>query len=454
MNLVQVQEKIKDLPLSAVKAYANGSNPEVPPYVALGELKRRETMEKDAAMHMQAQKGAQPTVKDQIEQEVGLMALQRQQQAQGQQQQAQQMQQQPQPIPGGIPQPSAPAQPEQAMAMGGVAGLPVDDGMFEYGSGGIIAFSGKEGSVVPGLDDPEFIARTKQAIAEPDQEKEIEQYRKRQAAFGLDTPAGQEQEKRLQGIQALYEQSIADRPNERLLQVLSGIGRGSLGGAAPAYLNALQAERAADAANLQKQHEALSAIEKERRGESSAGMGKVGEEVSKMRSTGAETAGRMAGSQMQAATTLEAERMRNAAQEKIHAMDRDTQLKIAALDRQLRASLHGTPSATLESQMIDEYVKTGLSRTEAYERIKQLSSGYKGEMTYDQATDNAQKFLESTQGMSYIQERRADAKKNGQPVPSTIEIRDELIRNEMSKSGRPAAPGASSNKKVLDFSKI
>ena len=62
MNLVQIQERLKDLPTQAVMAYANGQNPQVPPYLALGELNRRKQMEQQAAQPPQG------TVKDNIEQ--------------------------------------------------------------------------------------------------------------------------------------------------------------------------------------------------------------------------------------------------------------------------------------------------------------------------------------------------------------------------------------------------
>jgi hypothetical protein len=39
MNLVQINERLKDMPEPLVRQYSNGMNPEmVPPYVALGEL--------------------------------------------------------------------------------------------------------------------------------------------------------------------------------------------------------------------------------------------------------------------------------------------------------------------------------------------------------------------------------------------------------------------------------
>lgn len=342
MNLVQVQERLKDLPTNAVMAYANGSNPEVPAYVALGELKRRESMEKDAAMHQQAQQGPQPTVKDQVEKQVGLMSLQRQQQQQAAQQQAQMAQRQPQPVPPGVPQPQQQpqAEPEMAMAMGGVAALPVHNEMFQYGSGGIIAFAGEDGSQVPeGAKTPQefadeinsrkdlspeekgsMIARyasgyknlqgaqqpapapAAKAPAQPDMSgikgiapvgptgqlaqdllaqqgqaptpESIVQAEEKLRPAELKQPYGAEARERIAGLKGLYEKQTADRPYERLLSVLGGMGRGSLGGAGPAYLESIRSERAADLAQAQKENEALTGIEKEARGEAKDIFGK------------------------------------------------------------------------------------------------------------------------------------------------------------------------------------
>ena len=84
MNLIQIADELKGLPdnpqtTQMLMQYANGMNPIVPPYLALGEMKRREQVKK---MQQSAQ-APQGTVKDQIEQSAGLMALQqlRQQQA-------------------------------------------------------------------------------------------------------------------------------------------------------------------------------------------------------------------------------------------------------------------------------------------------------------------------------------------------------------------------------------
>jgi hypothetical protein len=133
MNLVQIQEHLKDLPMQAIMAYANGKNPQVPPYLALGEMNRRKQMEQKAAQPPQG------TVKDNIEQQVGVMQLQKMQQGQPM---AQPAMQQPQAAPQGMPEEAPQPEAEMAMAAGGVARLPVH---LDYASGGIIAFANPEG---------------------------------------------------------------------------------------------------------------------------------------------------------------------------------------------------------------------------------------------------------------------------------------------------------------------
>jgi len=127
--------------------YANGMNPEVPPYLALGELNRRKKMEQA----MQPAQMPQGTVKEQLEKEVGLAALQKQlvdqlqtqglRQQQSAMSQGQQMARMPGPAPQGVPQPETPEMPEE-MADGGIATIRVPDDQFEFGSGGIITFAG------------------------------------------------------------------------------------------------------------------------------------------------------------------------------------------------------------------------------------------------------------------------------------------------------------------------
>ena len=143
MNLVQIQDRLKGMPMQAVMAYANGQNPEVPPYLALGELNRRKQMEQQAAQPPKA------SVKDEVEQSLmarnamqqGIMGTPRAMQTTGE---TAEMPAAPQP--GG----------EEEYATGGVVALPVRNEMFDYAGGGIVAFAG--GDVVQGNTGDEYYA--------------------------------------------------------------------------------------------------------------------------------------------------------------------------------------------------------------------------------------------------------------------------------------------------------
>ena len=170
MNLIQIQEHLKDLPIEVIKSYANAQNPEVPPYMALGELERRDRMEQ--------RKTEKPTqsVKEKLEAKVGAPqgmpkgipqggAPMPQEAPQGIAQLAQAM---PQGMPQGAPQEMP------AMAGGGLAELPVRDDMFHYAPGGIVAFAGGElvrgpgGELVPD-DDTAGEAEARAGMAAADQ---------------------------------------------------------------------------------------------------------------------------------------------------------------------------------------------------------------------------------------------------------------------------------------------
>ena len=154
MNLLEIQEDLKDQTMDIVMGYANGTNPDVPPYLALAELNRRKRME-------QASKTGTPpdgTVKDKLEKELtgqaaDLMQAGAAKQAQSNQQLQQGLMAQPQPVPEGTPQPPQPEEemPEMAqqmpqMAGGGLTSLPTND-MFKFaGGGGVVAFA--EGDAV------------------------------------------------------------------------------------------------------------------------------------------------------------------------------------------------------------------------------------------------------------------------------------------------------------------
>lgn len=151
LNLVQIQERLKDMPMQALMQYANGMNPQVPPFIALGELNRRKQMQQAAAAEQAKQMEGAPTVKDQIEQQAGLMALQGARQRSAMQQAA--AQQASMPMPATNTMESEPVQLASGGAVdpvgsrdymgGGIARLPMRRDMFErraYAGGGIVAF--------------------------------------------------------------------------------------------------------------------------------------------------------------------------------------------------------------------------------------------------------------------------------------------------------------------------
>jgi hypothetical protein len=136
MNILQIQNRVQELPntpqtMQYLNAALNGQVTTVPPYIAAAELKRRETEGMMDQLAKGAAKGPQPTVKDQLEEKMGIMALM------GQAQPPQRPQ---------IPQPAGPEQ--QPQAEGGIDSLPVKDEMFGMAGGGIVAFSGGGQGVV------------------------------------------------------------------------------------------------------------------------------------------------------------------------------------------------------------------------------------------------------------------------------------------------------------------
>jgi hypothetical protein len=138
MNLVKAQELAQSMPQQELEKYANGFAPHIiPPWLATGEMQAKmQRMQKMQAMQGAAQ-GPQPSIKEQIEQKVGLMGLQ---QAQQQMAQQQQMGQRPPagPVPEGTPEPEMQPRAEMMMARGGLASVPV---RFNYDGGGIVAFT-------------------------------------------------------------------------------------------------------------------------------------------------------------------------------------------------------------------------------------------------------------------------------------------------------------------------
>jgi hypothetical protein len=152
MNLIQVQERLKGLPpgpqtQQLLIAYANGMNTAVPPYLALGEIQRRNKLDQE---QVEPPTG---TVKDQLEQRAGLAALQGMRMGQAQQQMMQGAAAQPMPVPEGAPQPDM--QPE-ATGIANAAAQPgvMQPGVLRMAGGGIVAFAkGTEEAVDSSSDE-------------------------------------------------------------------------------------------------------------------------------------------------------------------------------------------------------------------------------------------------------------------------------------------------------------
>jgi hypothetical protein len=166
MNLMEVQSRLNKLPplpesIQYLTSAAQGGNPQVPPFMALARISE---INKEIQSTQQAQPPAEPlneSLPKQALQSMGIGALQQGQQQQGMQQMAQQAGAAQRAVPPGIPQPvrqqqpqpqqpmpqQAPqgAQPVRMAAGGGLMNIPVDPRMFEYGSGGVVAFSGEDG---------------------------------------------------------------------------------------------------------------------------------------------------------------------------------------------------------------------------------------------------------------------------------------------------------------------
>lgn len=155
MDLQQATAAINSIPLTKesipeLMKLANGSNPSIPGYMALGRLQQIQKLVQD----LSSGQPPQGTVKDNIERNVATMAMMG-----GRQQQAQQQQQMPPggiaslPVPGNTPQPrmqeQAPEEePTQQAAHGGIMNSHIDPRMFNFDGGGIVSFSGAKDSDV------------------------------------------------------------------------------------------------------------------------------------------------------------------------------------------------------------------------------------------------------------------------------------------------------------------
>jgi hypothetical protein len=300
------------------------------------------------------------------------------------------------------------------------------------------------------LSDPQA-RKAAMSVLTPQQLSQInaERLQARQMA-GVQGEYGDEQRKRLAQEEEQYKGMLKDREFNRALAVLSGMGRGGLGGAAPAYLQSQAAEQSADIAQKRRLNELYGNLDAKQREEAMGAATGMTTEQARQRNLSGTVGGQMYSAQTQGLAALEAEDRRTKSEaerqkllitsnEKIAQMNKDTQEKIARLDRDLRSTLHNTPSATIDTVAVANYVAAGLSPTEAYERVRVFTSGARGALTQDQAVDNVRQFLESQLGMQQMMQEKKKAEQAGVPFDAKA-FRDKLIQDEMNKSSRSGGP--------------
>jgi len=239
MNLLEVQDNLNKLlprpeSIQYLTAAAQGGNPQVPPFMALARISE---INKELQL---AQNKPQPlaeplnqSLPKQALQSMGIGALPQGQPA-------------PQSAPQGMPQQGAPQQPPQAppqappqgapqpvrmAADGGLMSLPVDSSMFEYGSGGVVAFADPEGDQLvkdetavedePGYDAeaelkklmPQIQALMKQGVRPIRSEADIEKKLIEKKDYGVDEgPIGKNY---LTGLASLDEAKNAERAKQQ-----------------------------------------------------------------------------------------------------------------------------------------------------------------------------------------------------------------------------------------------
>ena len=218
MNLIKIQNELKQLPqdpetMELLADYANGSSIQVPPFLALSEIQRRNAAEEKAKIS----EVPEGTVNEQaqakaMKQSADLMTAQQAQQQQGAQQLQSALSQGQGQVAPGTPQPQGqeiPQQPTMQAAEGGIMRLPVRDDMFNFADGGIVAFA--KGDVVDYkakaaeyLDKQPNLPKTYMELMEEAKLKNPE----------LAQPAGQATERQIQELKA-QDQANAGKFNER-----------------------------------------------------------------------------------------------------------------------------------------------------------------------------------------------------------------------------------------------
>jgi hypothetical protein len=565
MNLVQLQDDLRMLPLPALQSKAQGQDPNTPPWLAAAVLNERMTAQQKAGMAQGAAQGPQPSVVEKLQS--GLMSLEAQKMQQGQQQMMQQAAQTPQAVPEQAPQPEMQPEPEMMMARGGIARLPANPQMFNYRQGGVIGFAdgGETGANLDAVKEraeqaiaklrsyglnqqkqnPQGYQQAQKEAAEAQQavkdamttyQAELQQSGMNKPYFGSPKPTTAPLQGRkpmpesqgigsifvpgsqsglrpeieqnqpapaklrpaapsapkpevgiatlpaaqkidpiatTQGIQAAFQAKDAPPTIEQILankerfRVASGAkrageaeseqldeykaeterlrkerdradalytlaARGGLSEIAERGAKLMHVNNLADTIRNDETSKMRAAIQKMKQAEAEGNYKEYAEGEKEYRQ--AERA--RANAAVTAATQISNTAMQVAEQARGH----DMQARSADLDRQSRERIQSMSNrgSGIDEKVIDDLIKnSGLSYADAYARMKQMSSGYKGEMTLEQAAKRVDELLQSADGRRYVREVQAKAKEAGQPVPDFMSIRQTLLDREMGGSARP-----------------
>ena len=156
MNIVKLQDDLQGMSVAFLRGKADGEDSNYPAWLVDAVLKQKLDARQKAELAAGAAGKGQPSVNEQLKQKAGLMALQGMQQKQAEGNMGTQMATTPQSIPPDVVQPEQQPQSQQAPMMaarGGLARLPMDPRMFDYGDGGIVAFSGGSDEKPVGSED-------------------------------------------------------------------------------------------------------------------------------------------------------------------------------------------------------------------------------------------------------------------------------------------------------------
>lgn len=138
--------------------------------------------------------------------------------------------------------------------------------------------------------------------------------------------------------------------------------------------------------------------------------------------------------------------------------------QMASSERVARIQQSGSPS---ESKFVQDWLskpenkgKTYSDAYAAYKTAGTASSAGKGQLTYDQASDNVDKYLGTPAGMMYLADLQKAAKKEGKVV-NAMDVRTQMIRQAMTESGStnaakmPGAPStAGGGQRTIDWNSI